>query len=245
MRSIARYRAWALREPFVLQLEDGSITISRPNSDRLFLYAATAGLKGRIRVLAGAQAAELLAVLGPENVDVARAVLDDMAACFGCSEITRLASIVDRYGDAIAADLLAEYQLDLLDVFRGDLLPDEVLTKIDQLPRHSRFAEAIAQDDELAEAMGDAPVGSAASVKFTEWTPEVERLTVIANSIGALFQAVASFAGSRAQLPQLGGPVGASERFKERQLELEFNEVVNDVVEAQKRWESQNNPEEG
>lgn len=245
MRPIVRYRAWALREPFVLDVGDDLLEVPFPGADTLLRYASARTPRDRMVVLGGASAPALLEVVGPLPAGVVALLADDMAQAFGCTEAARLVSLLDRYGDPIAADLNETYQIDMLAVFTGDMLPDQVLSRIDQLPRHSRMSEAIAQDDELAELMADTPVGSAVAIKFTEYTPEVERLTVIVNSLGAIFSAIAAIAGSNAQLPQLHGPVGAADRFKERQIQQEFDDIVADVTRAHQLWKSQTEPEEG
>lgn len=128
----------------------------------------------------------------------------------------RLGDLLDRYGEAIVADLgLAGW--DVVELYeQGRWL--FALTMIDHLPRTSSYANALAQDDELAEMTFGQSGGSSATRPLTEWTPEVEvlagvfdRLADVANFI------VAGNGGKPTKVQPYPRPVTAFDRVKERQ----------------------------
>lgn len=237
MRPVDRYRAWALRGPFLLHHAGGVLKIGRPPSSTLLAFDSRQPLLVRVRHLAGKRADELLALLGDEDHAVMIMVADDLAEFFGCVHARRVASLVDRYGPAIANDLQQVYGLDLGALFRGEVVPDELADRLDGLPRHSRLSEALAQDDELVD-MTPSSVNESGGpeVRFTEWTPEAERLAKLIDVMGAVLSAMGAMAGSRVNFPPEPRPVGAAARAKARQEHDAYMEIVSDVAEAQARW---------
>ncbi|WP_304455861.1 hypothetical protein [Nocardiopsis sp. YSL2] len=73
----------------------------------------------------------------------------------------------------------------------------------------------MANDDELAEDAPE-PTGSSAP-PLTEWSPEVERLTLAVDRLGEMIAAVINSAGGKAKPPKpLKRPVTAQDRVKRR-----------------------------
>jgi len=249
MRPVARYRAWALRGPFVLHHAGGKVKVRWPSADTLLGYNPDASRAARAQALGGRSTEELLAVVGDQDFAVLDLILKDLAQYFGCTRAHRLLSLLDRYGDVIAQDLAALYQLDVLDVFRGGVVPDELMHKIDGLPRYSRLSEALAQDDELARHSqpADDSATAAPEVRFTEWTPEAERLAVVADRLGAILSAIAAMAGTKYSVPPEPRPVGALSRLRESEEDDSYRDIVAAVEEAQERWAAAQTqtPEEG
>jgi hypothetical protein len=165
-------------------------------------------------------------------------VLIDLSEYFGCSRARRLIALIDRYGSAIASDLTQLYGIDSLAVFRGDMVPDELMDRIDGFPRHSRLSEALAQDDDIAELPDDVP-SRAPEVRFTEWTPEAERLATIADRLGDILSAIGSIAGAKVNIPPMPRPAGATSRLQERQELGHYDEIIADVEAAHARWLAQ------
>jgi hypothetical protein len=108
--------------------------------------------------------------------------------------MTRLTDLLDRYGEAIAADLaLAGWDVvELTEAGRWAFS----LNLVDHLPRTSAYANAVAQDDELAEAaLNAAPEGTrvrlgSRAVPMTEWSPEVEALSTVVDRLAEVINAV-------------------------------------------------------
>ncbi|WP_289009968.1 hypothetical protein [uncultured Thermomonospora sp.] len=129
--------------------------------------------------------------------------------------------MISRYGDAIEADLRQYYGVDLLDVWRSRLTPRQVLVLIDQLPRHSRYLAAVADDDEVADQLADEPDGPPPPPPLTEWSAEVERLTLIADRLGELITLFAAVNSKKKPPPyrNLPRPVTARQRAERRRRE--------------------------
>lgn len=118
-----------------------------------------------------------------------------------------------------------------------------MLELIDHLPRTSRLAEAIEQDDELAELMADAPVADrsqSAAPRHTEFTREAELLTILANRIGELLEVVTALGGRPARIPALGGPVGAAERLAVRREDEQYDDLLADIETAYVAFQNEN-----
>jgi hypothetical protein len=124
----------------------------------------------------------------------------------------RLAGLVERYGEAIAADLaLAGW--DAVDLFeRGRWA--FMLNLIDHLPRTSAYAQAIADDDELVESMPEPPASSG-SVPLREWSPEVEALAVVVDRLAEVANTlVAAHGGKPSRVQAYPRPVTAFDRVR-------------------------------
>lgn len=104
-------------------------------------------------------------------------------------------------------------------MFRGAITPRKVLAYIDRLPSWSAFAEASAQDDEIAEmyAAQDDAEQPAASPLIREWTPERAELVRLNEGIQTLTVMVNSALGGTGDQPKpLPRPETAMDRLKAR-----------------------------
>lgn len=125
--------------------------------------------------------------------------------------MTRLADLVDRYGEAIAADL-AVRGWDVVDLFEQGRFAF-TLSIIDNLPRTSAYAQAVAQDDELASTMAE-PL-TARTVPMTEWSPEVEALAVVVDRLAEVTNTLIATAGGKPkQIRPYPRPVTAFDRTR-------------------------------
>lgn len=106
----------------------------------------------------------------------------------------------------------------MLDVWRGTLSPRTLLNLIDHLPRNSHFAEATAQDDELAEGLLDRPEGGRpAAPPMTEFSPEAEVLAAVVDRLGELIRTYAAAnGGNPPPLKLWPRPVTAADRAHAR-----------------------------
>lgn len=158
--------------------------------------------------------------------------------------MTRLAYLLERYGEAVTADLAHEYPgVSVGDIFTGARTVDEVMTLVDLLPRTSRLAEAIDQDDELAEIMAGTPVADEPTdgdaPRRTEFTLEAKLLTELVNRVSSLLEALGSMSGQSLSIPPLGGPVGARERLAARREDEQVDELVADIQRAHEEFRAQ------
>jgi hypothetical protein len=238
MRPVERYRAWAVRAPFVLDHDGGALEVEWPDADTLLAYDPQAPLLSRMALLAGESATALYTLLAREDILVMRYVVDDLAEHFGCTQARRIVALLDRYYGPLASDLHDVYGLDAGAVFRGDCLPDELAARIEGLARHSRFAEAMAQDDDLARTPRATGDSSAPSVRHTEWTPETERLTKIIERLGELIVTISAIAGGKANVPPEPRPISATDRLQAQAEHDEYLELLADVEAAQARFEA-------
>lgn len=88
------------------------------------------------------------------------------------------------------------------------------LTLIDHLPRTSAYAQALAQDDELAEA--DESAGPRV-ISLTEWSPEVEALAVVVDRLADVANCIIGTAGGRpSRVAPYPRPVTAFDRARAR-----------------------------
>src|SRR5690606_28292329 len=149
----------------------------------------------------------------------------------------RLAGLISRYGDAIEADLPHYYPgVRMRQVWTGELTPREALNLIENLPRGSRFQAALADDDELADEIGDLVEGRPPPPPpLTEWTADHEKLTLIADRLGELLHLTAA-ANSSKRVPQyrpLARPETALQR-KARRRRAAKRELIADRLAAAK-----------
>ena len=149
--------------------------------------------------------------------------------------------VIDRYGEAIEADLHSVYGVDLLDFFRGVFSWRKLQVLIDGLPGSSRFSAARIDDDEAAELY-------LASLGGKEPPPQRPRI-VDEDMHAALLRAVVNHLGAVVDLlnkqdpakrAPLLGPVTAIERQKLKASLTRHRSLVDEVREAQKRWEEAN-----
>jgi hypothetical protein len=108
----------------------------------------------------------------------------------------RLVYLLQRYGEAIEADLaLAGW--DLEELFRARRWRF-ILNIIDHLPGTSHFMAAVAGDEELA---AQAPEPEPGPPPLQTWTPEVAALTLIADRMGELIAMVHNTAAKHPAQP--------------------------------------------
>lgn len=94
---------------------------------------------------------------------------------------------------------------------------------IDQLPRDSRYVEAVSLDEGIAEEIlnveqrrGEAEAGRAAR-RMSEWSATVELLTLILNRLGEVAQAIAVLGGAKPRkLKPAPMPVTMVEKLRKR-----------------------------
>lgn len=120
-------------------------------------------------------------------------------------------------------------------MFRGDVSPRKALAYIDRLPSHSAFADATAQDDELAEKYADLDVDPPPP-PISEWTPERAELVKVNEAVRELTAVVITALGGKAEPPQPAPrPITAADRVREIAEDRGYEEIVRLVEESQKR----------
>lgn len=213
---LRRLRSEATAEPFTLELDDGTlVVVERPDVDQLLDFPT--GLRPTIEALFGDQAAALLAATAGDDVAVLEALVADLDDHFGISDATRLAWLLDRYGDHIAADLRPS-GIDVHDLWRGRLTPRELLNLVDHLPRTSHYQDALAQDDEIQDGTVTPPSGQPTGPPLTEFSPEVEILTAAVDRLGEVANAVIAAAGGKPRpVRPWPRPVTAADRSRARE----------------------------
>lgn len=100
---------------------------------------------------------------------------------------------------------------------------------IDHLPRDSAFAEAVAEDDELAERqVVHLDTGRKRTPPVSEFSPDVELLAAVYDRLGHLIAMTAAAAGAkRPPKPKpWPRPVTALERARHRQARAQFDQIV-------------------
>jgi hypothetical protein len=164
-------------EPFVLSTGTSRVVIGPPSA------AAVAALD-----VADNPAAVLRVLLTPSAMDQVRALFagSPPAALAAFTADVRnhfavtgtppggwaaLVALLDRYGDALEADLFTA-GWDLLDYFRGVRPWPQLLRLVDHLPPLSHFRRAIADDDDLARRAALSAAGRAVSgpPRLSQWT---------------------------------------------------------------------------
>lgn len=101
-----------------------------------------------------------------------------------------------------------------------------LLSIIEQLPAHSHYAEAVADDDEAAEyhlATNPDRQPQKPQMPLTHWSPEVAELRVIAERVATLTSALV---GSRVKFHQLPRPENATDRIKYRKAVAQHRGLV-------------------
>lgn len=127
----------------------------------------------------------------------------------------RLTALLQRYGEAIAADLaFAGWDIvDLVEQGRWAF----TLNLIDHLPRTARFRDALAQDEDLAASLLAEGL-SAGSMPISEWSAEAAALAVIADRLWEVCNTIARVNGNKgAQLKPYPRPVTAFDRVRAAQ----------------------------
>jgi hypothetical protein len=117
----------------------------------------------------------------------------------------RLVFYMNRYGAELEADFLSKYNgLDLGALWRARLFK-RILRLIDQLPRNTRYAHAVANDPEHVEAILKATGGQPGKAKgpsIADFTLESELLMEIFDAVQQNTNAVLAAGGAK-NLPKL------------------------------------------
>jgi hypothetical protein len=102
-----------------------------------------------------------------------------------------------------------------LDLWRDKISVRKVLNLIDRLPSTSQYIAAIADDEDLADAVDEASVRQ--TPPLTEWSPTMGALAVIADRLAALVNVQVARGGGRpARVTPYPRPVTAAEKVRER-----------------------------
>lgn len=141
----------------------------------------------------------------------------------------RLVYLLGRYGEAIEADL-ALRGWDLADLWQRRRWRF-LLNLIEHLPGDSHYLAAVANDDELAE---QAPEPKPGPPPLHTWTPEVDKLTLIADRLGEVVAAVYSTNAKKPPKPppRLPRPQTAYDRIKTKRRRDKHHLVRNRLREA-------------
>lgn len=110
----------------------------------------------------------------------------------------------------------------------------KLLNVIEQLPRTSAYAQAMATDDKLAHEMASLPdAGGKAKWRrsYRDYSPEVEMLSALFDRVGELIRVTAGTRGARSKSPQPAPrPIPAIERIKRRNAETRHRQTVSRVL---------------
>jgi hypothetical protein len=110
-----------------------------------------------------------------------------------------------------------------------------LLNLIEGLPSDSAYAEASAQDDELAEMMaarGDAPT---TGPRVTEFGPTNQLLTEILDRLGEVVAATVAASGGSVKIRPSPRPETAADRYARRMQDAAYEYLLEQVEEAQQR----------
>ncbi|WP_073946526.1 hypothetical protein [Streptomyces kebangsaanensis] len=137
----------------------------------------------------------------------------------------RLVALLERYGQAIEADL-ADRQVDLAQLW-SERRWRRLLNLVDQLPTDSRTLVAMAEDEELTAALPEPEPGPPPPPPLRTWTPEVEKLTLIADRLGELITAVHNTVAKRpGRSPRpLPRPETARDRIKRQRRRAKYERL--------------------
>lgn len=141
--------------------------------------------------------------------------------------------LVDRYGEAICADL-ADRGFDLEQLW-DERRFEFILTVVDHLPRDSAYMQALTDDDDWAEAvLRDPPDESkpaVPTVRLADWSPELEMLTNLYDRLGELVRVVAMSAGGKPRKAQPAPrPRTALDRARARRRKAQHNRLVEHML---------------
>lgn len=126
--------------------------------------------------------------------------------------------------------------LDLLDFFRGRHSWRKLSEIIRQLPSSSRTTEAMANDDDLADSIGEQAAASNTGPRLSEYTAEVARLDVLVDRVSELIGVVIQVAGGKApRVRPAKRPETAFSRAAKRRTDKRMGSLIAEVEAAQKR----------
>ncbi|MFP7366284.1 hypothetical protein SFC07_11025 [Corynebacterium callunae] len=98
---------------------------------------------------------------------------------------------------------------------------------IDELPRGSHYRAAVADDDDIAEAVFDLKPRSS-SPPLEDWTAEIEALTGIQDLLFSLL-----YRGSDQRPPRLPRPETAMDRVEKRRIAVKKTHVLSQLLPGQ------------
>lgn len=110
-----------------------------------------------------------------------------------------------------------------------------MLNLIDGLPSDSAYAEASAQDDELAEMMADRDDAPALGPRITEFGPTNQLLTAILDRLGEVVAATVAASGGSVKMQPAPRPETAADRYARRMQDAAYEYMLEQVEEAQQR----------
>lgn len=152
----------------------------------------------------------------------------------GGSRFASLVPILDRYGDAIEADLHETFGVDLLDFFRGVHPWRKLDNFIKRLGSRStsEFFAALANDESQVKDLPDEVFKATYAPQppaLTEYTAEVRRMDALIYLVGELITATAG-SGTAPKPPQ--GPMTAFQREKDRRSQRRLDALEAEVLGA-------------
>lgn len=109
-----------------------------------------------------------------------------------------------RHGGAARASFRRYYRLDLMAVFRGELLPDEAWEMLQHLPGDSPLMAELASDPEYMPA-GDQDE-EPGEPSYCGWTTETTALADIYDMLAVLVRQVAMIGGDPPKIPPYPRP---------------------------------------
>ena len=107
---------------------------------------------------------------------------------------------------------------------------------LDRLPAASHYWEAVAGDEEIAEAQAGLKSGGSGrkGPKLSDFNPVVAELAVVSDLLGSVLSVLTRGQFKPEPRPR---PVTALERVEERQRVARLRALEDEVVAAQVRWE--------
>jgi hypothetical protein len=140
----------------------------------------------------------------------------------------RLVHLLARYGGAIEVDL-ADRGHDLRALWQSRQWRF-LLALIDGLPVYSRFAEAQADDDELAEQLARQPADAASVPSLRDWHPIRAELTHQSDQLSNLIALLAKRWGGTARFEPRPRPRTALDRAREKQRRASHEQLVKRLI---------------
>lgn len=155
-----------------------------------------------------------------------------------------LAELINRYGDAIEADLHNEFGIDIIDLLPGRT--DKLLRLIGQLGRYSRFQVARRNDDELIQQMVDAGhldpralkqgTGTSQGPSEYEYSPDSARMDKLIDLGKSTNHLLGRWLGQKGPAPKPEPrPENALDRLVDQFDRTQHEKTVQQVKEAQQR----------
>ena len=234
-------------EPFELELdavdEDGEhkvVVFADPNklpTGTAFDLAEDEDPKSILEKLLGPFFREFWAEWQFRPIDETNELIEDAMDHYGAGRVkpARASALIDRYGEAIEADLHHWYGLDLLDFFTGRYSPRKLMVLIDGLPRTSHLRQAMSLDVELyreskQQEREDGAQPPSPSPPLSEFSMEAEILAAVVDRLGEVIQATIAAAGSKKKIKIKPWPrpetAAVLERRRRRQEVMEHLEEV-------------------